>query len=89
MRILMGYWKKFCDLLALTTPSPSLKRRGSLSFAFLSHQELLPLKRGGWEGLRLTKKAPTRPHRLTVRTPGSHPGNWGSIPHEATKSIKI
>ena len=25
------------------------------------------------------------PHRLTVRTPGSHPGNWSSILHEVTK----
>ena len=24
------------------------------------------------------------PHRLTVRTPGSHPGNPGSIPGEVT-----
>ena len=24
------------------------------------------------------------PHRLTVRTPGSHPGNRGSIPREIT-----
>lgn len=27
------------------------------------------------------------PYRLTVRTPGSHPGNRGSIPREATKEI--
>ena len=26
-----------------------------------------------------------RSHRLTVRTPGSHPGNPGSIPGEITK----
>ena len=26
----------------------------------------------------------TRPHRLTVRTPGFHPGNRGSIPREVT-----
>ncbi len=26
------------------------------------------------------------PHRLTVRTPGSHPGNSGSIPDEVTSS---
>ena len=25
------------------------------------------------------------PHRLTVRTPGSHPDNRGSIPREVTK----
>ena len=25
-----------------------------------------------------------RPHRLTVRTPGFHPGNPGSIPGEVT-----
>ncbi len=25
------------------------------------------------------------PHRLTVRTPGFHPGNRGSIPREVTK----
>ena len=24
-------------------------------------------------------------HRLTVRTPGSHPGNWSSILHGITK----
>lgn len=28
-----------------------------------------------------------RPHRLTVRTPGSHPGNPGSIPGEVTNLI--
>ena len=27
------------------------------------------------------------PHRLAVRTPGSHPGNRGSIPREVTKNI--
>jgi hypothetical protein len=27
----------------------------------------------------------SRPHRLTVRTPGFHPGNRGSIPLEVTK----
>lgn len=25
------------------------------------------------------------PHRLAARTPGSHPGNRGSIPREVTK----
>jgi hypothetical protein len=29
-------------------------------------------------------QALTRPHRLTVRTPGFHPGNRGSIPLEVT-----
>lgn len=29
----------------------------------------------------------TWPYRLVVRTPGSHPGNRGSIPLRATKSI--
>ncbi len=29
---------------------------------------------------------PLRPHRLTVRTPGFHPGNRGSIPLGATKT---
>ena len=29
----------------------------------------------------------TRPHRLTVRTPGSHPGNWSSILHEVTNFV--
>ena len=27
------------------------------------------------------------PHRLTVRTPGSHPGNRGSIPREVTNLL--
>ena len=31
-----------------------------------------------------------RPHRLTVRTPGFHPGNPGSIPGEiTTKSARL
>ena len=30
---------------------------------------------------------PARPHRLTVRTPGFHPGNPGSIPGEVTTNI--
>ena len=32
---------------------------------------------------------PARPHRLTVRTPGLHPGNPGSIPGEVTKPSLI
>ena len=28
-----------------------------------------------------------RPYRLAVRTPGSHPGNPGSIPGGVTKNI--
>lgn len=30
---------------------------------------------------------PLRPHRLTVRTPGFHPGNRGSIPREVTMKL--
>lgn len=33
----------------------------------------------------LTAFLPSWPHRLTVRTQGSHPCNWSSILHEVTK----
>ena len=32
---------------------------------------------------------PARPHRLTVRTPGFHPGNPGSIPGEVTNKATL
>ena len=32
----------------------------------------------------LLSRRPIWPHRLTVRTPGSHPGNRGSIPRGVT-----